>query len=341
MQKRKRILTLFVVFTVLVVCAELVTRQLFPPVEASDLPTPDAGSITLLKGAAALPKAENAITIPPLKGVGWGFEPGSIVEQGNIQSPINSLGIRGEEIPKKQKDEIRFLLLGDSSVFGYGVTTEDTFGEVAATQLQKIVGQDARAVNGAIPGHSSEQSSLLLREIGAEIAPDFVVIANMWSDIYDGTKPEDAPVSSFALVRLGTEWLEPWRKPRKISWVYTGADLSAPPEDGPRVALRTYRKNLLQLVEQSKALGAKPLFLMLPVPIDMAPGGAPEWLTQYRLVMEHVAVTQNVPLVDAPSWFENHNPSAKDFYDNVHPSREGHQKIGMALAEVLSQQLQR
>ena len=302
---------------------------------SSNVPTPDANSIRRLEGASSLPQANNSITIPPQKDVGWGFEPGSIIEQGNIRSPINSLGLRGEELPDKTKDEIRILYVGDSSVYGFGVRTEDTFIALSADRLQTELKKKVVGVNAAIPGHSSAQSLALLEAVGNEIQPDYVVIANIWSDMYVGVRPEQE-ASPLALVRVGKELLSPWLREQKISWIYTGADITKEPENGARVALRTYQQNLMRLHSHVKKIHAQPVFFLLPAPIDLSKDGIPDWIDEYRLVMEYVASQTNTPLIHVPKQWKSTQPKTEDFFDNVHPSKSGHQKIAATIADYFS-----
>ena len=302
---------------------------------SSNLPTPDANSIRRLEGGASLPQANNSIVIPPQKDVGWGFEPGSIIEQGNIRSPINSLGLRGDELPVKTKDEVRIMFVGDSSVYGFGVRAEDTFIAQTADLLQSTLKKKVVAVNAAIPGHSSAQSLALLKAVGRDIQPDYVVIANIWSDMYSGVRPQQES-SPLAIVRVGEKLLSPWLREKKISWIYTGADITKEPENGARVALRTYQQNLSNLHAQVTKLNAKPIFFLLPAPIDLAKEGVPDWIDEYRLVMEYVASQSNAPLIHVPNVWQSTEPKMEDFFDNVHPSKSGHRKIAMVIADVFS-----
>jgi hypothetical protein len=45
-----------------------------------------------------------------------------------VSVSTNELGLRDRKVEKKQNDELRILLLGDSATFGWGVPVEETFG---------------------------------------------------------------------------------------------------------------------------------------------------------------------------------------------------------------------
>ena len=121
-----------------------------------------------------------------------------------------------------------------------------------------------------------------------------------------------------------------------MSWVYTGADVTSKPEDGFRISLKTYRQNLIELHKATLDIGATPIFLKLPAPVDINES-IPEWIDAYRVVMELVAEETKTPLADSVQWWKTHDPSMKDFYDNVHPSASGHRKIGQSLAQTLQE----
>lgn len=93
--------------------------------------------VICLPGAARLPRRDpRAIVMVERAGTGWGFEPGSQLVHGNVSIFINSVGLRGPELPDaKAPVEQRLLSLGDSTVYGYGVRDEQVFGQVAAASL--------------------------------------------------------------------------------------------------------------------------------------------------------------------------------------------------------------
>ena len=83
------------------------------------------------------------------------------------------------------------------------------------------------------------------------------------------------------------------------------------------------------------ALGARPVLLMLPAPIDLDPAGAPDWISDYRHVMGLVAHQTGSTLVDGPAVFAEEGATVADFFDQVHPAGTGHRMLGEALAEAL------
>jgi lysophospholipase L1-like esterase len=96
---------------------------------------------------------------------------------------VNALGLRGPELGAP--DALRVLSLGDSSIYGHSVRIDEVFTSVVAARLNAARPVPAvEGVIGGIPGYSSYQSIRLLDRVGEAVAPDIVVIGNMWSDTF-------------------------------------------------------------------------------------------------------------------------------------------------------------
>lgn len=96
----------------------------------------------------------------------------------------NHLGLRGPDPAPRLPGEVRIMTIGDSSIFGDGVKEPEIFSSVAATRLATAWKRPVTTVIGAIPGHDTRQSSVLLFRYIDELRPTWVVIGNLWSDIY-------------------------------------------------------------------------------------------------------------------------------------------------------------
>ena len=95
---------------------------------------------------------------------------------------VNSLGLRGPELQEAIPGETRVFVLGDSLVFGQGVSTADTI-PAKLEQILNDEGGNWRVVNGGIRAYSTNQELALLQELGPTIAPDVVVLCWYWNDI--------------------------------------------------------------------------------------------------------------------------------------------------------------
>jgi hypothetical protein len=112
---------------------------------------------------------------------GWEMVPNSVHYTYEHKVTVNSLGLRGPELPpRKAPGERRILVVGDSMVYGQGVAD----GQTVPAQLERALGDaDVRAVNGGLRAYSTEQELALLQDLGPEIRPDLVVLCWFWNDI--------------------------------------------------------------------------------------------------------------------------------------------------------------
>jgi lysophospholipase L1-like esterase len=116
--------------------------------------------------------------------LGWSHVPGSEdVYVGprpwpvEFRSPvqINSIGLRGPEIPELPPDGYRILLLGDSLVAGFEVAYDKTFGALLEHKLDAEFPFPIQVVNSGVRGYGTDQEYLWFRERGRLLRPDLVV----------------------------------------------------------------------------------------------------------------------------------------------------------------------
>ena len=230
----------------------------------------------------------------------------------------------------------------------YAGTDPAEGGALAAAILAKGWGVPVQGVIGAVPGHDSAQSAQVLEKYGPRIRPDWVVIGNLWSDLYAGTGASrvreiradwaKGPLRRTATYRVLVRFLTPWLRTRAVSFVTSAADIGAPGGADARVDLRTYAQNLTRMADQAARLGARPIFLVLPAPADADPAPMPETILQYREAMRVVARRTDAALVDGPALFQEKKVDIVYFADQVHPNSLGHQLLGEAVAEVIEEQ---
>lgn len=128
--------------------------------------------------------------------LGWSHEPGA---RGDYVGPrpwpvefsaevsINSLGLRGPEIPALGPSEQRVLVLGDSMVAGFEVPYEDTFEALLERDLTQRLGHTVRVINGGVRGYGTDQSYLYYTHRGRKLHPDVVVFFHSGNDPADNT----------------------------------------------------------------------------------------------------------------------------------------------------------
>jgi len=308
-------------------------------VRVQPLPNPGAQRLPVVDGHVAIPLTEDPAN-------GWGLTPGSKIPSDLETLRVNELGLRGPAMEQREANEVRILTLGDSSVFGDGVPESSVLGQVAARALTERWGRPVTTINGGIPGYACTQSLGLLARVGATVEPDFVVVANLWSDVFpaDVHRREErhrivetrSALRNFATYRVARMMLGPWLASRRVGFASDPSRIGSLGPDNPtRTPLEGYASNLHEMVDVIESLNAQPVFLVLPAPIDFDSGGVPTTVVTFRAAMAAVAHARGAPLLDAPDHFVGGGGSPADFRDQVHPSASGHSLLGSLLADLL------
>jgi len=276
---------------------------------------------------------------------GWKLTPSMAMQSAGWSMRTNKDGMRGGELAPKPAGTTRLFSLGDSSIFGDGVDEDHVFTAVAAAELGRAIQAPVDSVIGAVPGHTSSQSLTTLRSFGARVTPDWVVIGNLWSDLYAGNfdvsdhsyLPESETLRRSALYRLAWRALTPWLTARKVSFLASREDVGSLDGTGTptRIPLPTYLANLRAMADEAKKLGARPAFVMLAAPMDLDVVPPPVTVSAFRDAMRTVAAENGAPLVDGPALFKSAGATVGYFDDQVHPNAYGHALLGHGLAVAL------
>jgi lysophospholipase L1-like esterase len=318
--------------------ARVVEPWVTPP--AATLPTPAPGPVPAAFETRMRADRSRMQVLPMVASEreGWALAPHEVRQEGSITIRVNSLGLRGPELGPPARDEVRILTVGDSSIFGLGVPEVYVFSTVAAAKLAATWARPVTPVIGGIPGYDSGQSRSQLEVIGPQVAPRWVVIANLWSDLYrvDPDHPLRSAVeparalATWRVLRIG---LAPWLLTRKVGWAERRESIGD--EGTTRVSLADYVANLEAMVATTRSSGARPVFLVLPAPLDIDPAPVPETVAAFRLAMTRVAQRAGAPVLDGPALFRAHHVGLGYWNDQVHPSAEGHAVLGEGLAALL------
>lgn len=136
-----------------------------------DLDGKGAGEVVASKGWGAHPELR------------WRMLPNSSGFEG-VRFRTNSHGLRDQEIPlEKPTGTRRILALGDSTVFGFGVSFEKSFPERLETMLNERGGATRfDVINAGVPGYSIYQSLTYLRTEGLRFDPDMILLETNFND---------------------------------------------------------------------------------------------------------------------------------------------------------------
>ena len=279
----------------------------------------------------------------------WGMAPG-VRQNGETTATVDARGLRAPvpEGPRVAGRE-RILVLGDSTFFGHGVPDDQTL-PVHLERRLRADGVDVDVVNGGVPGYSTEQTRLLLDELGFGLDPSLLVIGNLWSDnnydhfadadlLLTRDRYADNPLARSAFFVLVTGALDRLRGGRGAH-VVTWTTRSEWPEEGVRrVPVQRYAENLDAIAREAAARDVGVVFLA-PLNRSMAEGasdGGASWQVYYD-AQEAVAAHHGVPVVRARSAMiaaAKLAGAASLFVDVMHPSASGHAVLANATADAL------
>ena len=277
----------------------------------------------------------------------WVLPPNTDLHVDGVTYRINEWGMRGLSPPPVEPGPTRILTLGDSSIFGQEMDVSDVFSGVAATHLSEAWDREVTTVIGAVPGHDTRDSLAVLTRYGPQVEPTWVLVGNMWSDIYRGSVEETASGRAYlpprqtalrrlALYRMLWRIASPWLRTTRVRWITSRDDVGGMGSTGATwISLPEYIDNLREIARTSGELEARVVFVMLPAPMDFDPVPPPETVREFRAAMRAVASEIDAPLVDGPALFRSRSADITYFGDQVHPNHQGHELLGLGLVEVL------
>jgi len=305
----------------------------------------------------------------------WKLEPDRLFESPAGNTQINSVGLRSPYLPNAppQSGELRVLITGDSSVYGWGQPEGKTYAEQLEAMLSDaLIGRPVKVINLGVPGFSTEQTLRLLADVGWAYEPHLVVVHNIFSDCNidafqdrdamaladpEGTPLKAALHSSALYCAMYMPWAG-YSSTRNqetnrvlMPGIPTGPNAARALEvidqviDLSRVPLNDYLGNLAEIKAQAESRGAQMLLAPLAQEWDVGVWNVPmdpptedqvlPWMP-YRDAQEAWAEDNDVERVYLPDAFAA-APGAPErlFIDNMHPSVTGAGVMAQAITERL------
>ena len=183
----------------------------------------------------------------------------------------------------------RVLFVGDSNTYGFCLSTNSTFVEVADRLLPNFA-----LINVGVPAYTSYQGYKELQKYGGLIHPKAVFISFNFNDrryvLRDADADSDAVFKkiarkpAFDLLERVYLFRVVRALGRKAGIVKPATDATAPLRVDrlkPRVAPQDYRNNLIKMVEWTRRHGAAPYFILLG-------GDNPNWLALLKRGKAHL-----------------------------------------------------
>lgn len=298
-------------------------------------------------------------TMPADPRLRWGLDPGGEMVVDGVANRINSRGYRGPEFQvEKPPCTLRIYSAGDSSAFGHGVPDGEAFVERLPGLLAErgVTDLTVEPINGAVPGYSTYQSLERLDQDGWALAPDLLLISNVWSDAGPAVVPDaefyeedpgpgerfpQPPPPPLQRSRF-VQWAHGWLRPAQPTH-----DTQTPTGDFRRVSTAGYARNLGRMFDGARERGVVPVMVVLPFSTDRddllagPPQGGPPWRRDqpfdgqdYRDLARRAAADAGVLLVDLVPVFLDAGGEAL-FLDDLHPDRRGHALIARTVADAI------
>jgi len=131
-----------------------------------------------------------------------------IPNQSTDSITINSLGFRGAEFSAiKLPDTYRIFMVGGSTMFGAGATSDETTIPGYLQQLlnEKDFGFDIEVINSGIQGADSNTESNLIEQKLVRLSPDLLIIYDGMNDLRVGNPPNELKENWETICEFGKE----------------------------------------------------------------------------------------------------------------------------------------
>ncbi len=231
----------------------------------------------------------------------------------------NGLGFRGPEL--RDDGSVRILALGDSCTWGWHVSEVQTYPARLQQSLDQRYGDGRyQVINAGVPGYTSYQTLVALREKGLPLEPGIVIIGVGFNDLYRTGEVEHQIARERRLMPLlkTDDFLLKWS--RLYRWMRWKASGGKEPSLAVRVTPERYASNLRKMVQLARAHGAHVLLVSYWPRFDLN--------QDYRAVWLSAAAAENAPQIT----YEGPR------IDVVHPTAYGYRMLAREIIAVMDAQ---
>jgi lysophospholipase L1-like esterase len=273
---------------------------------------------------------------------GYDLLPSASIDYAGITTSLNRLGLRGPEPDAAARGAI--LLLGDELTFGWGVADEDTYPAQLERWVRERCPGCGPVLNAGVPGYTSYQGLLLLRELGVRFRPRAVVVQFHLNDaLMDG---EEHGADDRSPSTRGWDAADRWLRHQSAAYGWARGVASAPPRGwwraAPRTPLGRYRRNLRALAAEARRLDAGLVLLNIGFGPDSPrkAGRAPRRLRRGHYEGDYQAATRLAALLDGASLvdFLGGELELGTMLDAFHPNAEGYRRIATRVGQAIAAQ---
>jgi len=350
---RRRLLYIgfiYVVFLLLLLSVELVTRLTMTRVESLDLFV----NTVQQKMQVASPQQSTIFEGDPL--LLWRLKPNlDHVYWDFTNVSTNAQSIRAAyPTGTKSAGTFRIVCLGDSVTFGYRVPPVwpekpndynpewQPYPMLLETELRKAnPNRSIEVFPMAVPGYTSHQGLAWLRRDIGYLQPDMVIASFGWNDasLSDAT---DRELIDTRWTSVTGRWLidhsqaiahmTRWMRSRKATTpvVHTPA---------PRVSQKEYVDNFNAIVRVAKDHGAAVIVIGAPYRDSVTNPAEAQLMTQYRAWLKSDMAKNQTPYLEILELTEAAGSVNQGFFGElIHPNHMGHRLMASELLELMSKQ---
>ena len=274
-------------------------------------------------------------------------DPENAVWQGLVS---NSLGYRSPEFDLlKPPGTIRIVCFGDSSTFGIGAEMEDSWPALLEDQLNDRGEQRFQVINAGVPGYTSHQGFLHMRQEVDRLQPDIVFASYANNDFWRwGDRTDEQHARRFdspslhsrlmhsRLLQVVDQFARPKAELTASAWAQSTTFNYVSPNDSwvPRVPLEQFETNIGGMCDLCESRSIPMALVLWP---DQ-PQAAGQWSPriEYQNSLKKGATKRGVEQADVVSIFQRNRELAVQSYvpnDIVHVDRNGNRLAALAASQ--------
>ena len=200
-----------------------------------------------------------------------------IPDQSTDSITINSLGFRGDEFSEiKPSNTYRIFMVGGSTMFGAGATSDETTIPGYLQQLlnEKYFGFDIEVINSGIQGAYSNTELKFIEQKLVRFSPDLIIIYDGWNDLRANNPPMEVKENWEAICKFGKQsdfdviiTLQPIAgfgnkvlTKQELKYAQTGEDYINNPLIESSSTYQDYAKNLAEIKTCTKTFDIRDVF---------------------------------------------------------------------------------
>jgi len=340
---------IYVIFMVLLLSVELITRLALPRVDSLELfvASPQQRAQVADEKQSAIFEADPLLLWrlkPNLDHAIWDFT----VVSTNAQSFR-----AGYPIGRKAPGTFRIVCLGDSVTFGYRVPPVwpdrpkdydpkwQPFPMLLEAELQRAnPNRHIEVFPMAVPGYTTHQGLAWLRRDIAYLQPDMVIASFGWNDVSMSAVADREAINTqwFA---VATRWLIDHSQAfaHATRWLRSR---SAPPATAakvvPRVSEAEYISNFTAIVNVAGGHGASVIVIGAPYRDSKTNPPEAQMMTSYRAALKAKMQQSQTPYLEVLELTEAAGSVNEGFFGElIHPNHMGHRLLASELLKLMQQ----